>query len=82
MSERLMMEGKLLQLEREAKALRYRMEGLCSLIRGQLNTILCPKPEEMDIAEAAAHMDELIMAQAELLNVLAQIKKLGVALGR
>lgn len=82
MSERLMMEGKLLQLEKEAQALRYRMEGLCNLIRGQLNTALIPVYEDLQISEAAAHMDDLVMIQAELLTVLAQIRKLGASLGR
>ncbi|HAJ26598.1 MAG TPA: hypothetical protein DCG53_05030 [Syntrophus sp. (in: bacteria)] len=82
MSERLMMEGKKIGLDREAQALRYRIEGLCTLIRGQLNTALIPHHEDLQISEAAAHMDELVMAQAELLSLISQIRKLEAALGR
>lgn len=81
MSERLMMEGKLIGLKREETALRYRMDGLCTLIRGMLNTALT-QLEDVEVAMAAAHMDELVMVQAELLAVLAQIRKLEAALGR
>lgn len=81
MSERLMMEGKLLHLERDANALRYRMDGLCTLIRGMLNTALTSH-EDMEVASSATHMDELVMAQAELLAITSRIRKLEKELGR
>jgi hypothetical protein len=82
MSERLAMEGKLLQLEREANNIRLRWDGMCDLVCQLLNTALYPKPEEMEIVKAAKHMDDLVMAQAELLSILSEIKKLEKKLGR
>lgn len=81
MSERLMMEGKLSGLERDAKALRYRMEGLCSQIRGQLNTALT-SVEEMEIPEAAQHMRDLELAWTEYQIIDSQIDRLKKELGR
>lgn len=81
MSERLMMEGKLLQLEREDKALRYRMEGMCTLIRGMLNTSLTPV-EEMDIPEVAQHMRDLELASTEYNIIDNKIWRLKRDLGR
>ncbi len=81
MSERLQMEGRLLQLERDAKALRYRMEGLCSLIRGMLNTALAAI-EEMDIPEAAQHMRDLELADTEYQIIATRIDRLKKELGR
>ena len=81
MSERLMMEGKLVGLKQEGVALHHRMEGLCALIREKLNSSLTPV-EEMEIALTAAHMDDLVMAQAEILAVNAQIRRINAELGR
>jgi len=81
MSERLMMEGKLLQLEREAKALRYRMEGMCSLIRGLLNSAL-ELVEEMEIPVASAHMRDLELAFLQYQILDSKIIHLKKELGR
>ena len=81
MNDLLMMEGKMLQLEQEAKGLRYRMEGLCSLVRGQLNVALSPV-EEMDIPESAQHMRDLEMAFVEYQIVDGRIARLKKELGR
>lgn len=81
MSERLMMEGKLLQLEREAQALRYRMEGLCTLIRGMLNTSLT-LVEEIDYPVAGVNMRELELAYTEYQIVDSKIDRLKKELGR
>lgn len=81
MNERLMMEGKLAGLERDAKALRYRMEGMCTLIRSMLNTSLT-LVEEIDYPGAAANMRELELAGAEHLILDSKIARLKKELGR
>lgn len=81
MSERLMLEGKLSGLEHEVYGLRLKIDGLCKSIRTGINPSLY-EIEEMNIAQAAQQMDELVMAQAELLGALAKIGRLKRELGR
>lgn len=80
-AERLMMQGKLGELERQKKKLLIKGKGLCDSIRPTINpTIL--EIDEMEIASAAQQMDELVMVQGELLAVSGKIQRLEKELGR
>lgn len=78
-ANRQQMKGKLLDLRARKKQLQKKGRGLCNqitpLINPNLNE-LC----DMDIAEAASVMDDLVMIQAELLQVNSKIKQLEEAL--
>lgn len=80
MSERDQMLGRLSLLEQERLKLRRGIEGKCRVIREEINPAL-NDPENMDIALAAAQMDELVMAHAELLAVGGKIQRLRKELG-
>lgn len=81
MSERLQMQGRLAELRQEAHSLRMKIEAACRTIRGELNTTLV-EIEDLDIPMAAQQMDDLVMAQAELLSVNSKIARLEKELGR
>lgn len=80
MSERDQMLGRLSVLEQERLKLRMAIEGKSRIIREEINPAL-NEPENMDIALAAAQMDELVMAQANLLATNSKIARLKKELG-
>jgi hypothetical protein len=79
-TERLMMQGKLGELEREKKKLHIKGKGLCESIRPQINPTML-EIDEMEIATAAQQMDDLVMVQAELISLSGKIKQLERELG-
>lgn len=79
-TERLMMQGKLAGLKTKRTQLQMKGKGLCRSIGPAINPVLM-EIEEMEIAIAAQQMDELVMVQADLLSVNAQINELEKALG-
>lgn len=80
MSERDQMLGRLSVLEQDQHRLRMGIEGKCRVIREEINPAL-NDPESMDIALAAQQMDELVMAQADLLATGSKIARLKKELG-
>jgi|GEM_PF-525311 len=80
-SERLQMQGKLAGLEHDAYGLRMKIEAACRTIRSELNTTI-NEIEDLDIPLAAQQMDDLVMAQAELLAINTKILRLKKELGR
>jgi len=80
MSERDQMLGRLSVLEQERHRLTMRMCGLCGAIRQAINPTLI-EVYEMDIAMAAQQMDDLVMAQAELMGANSKIERLRRELG-
>ncbi|MFA5718558.1 MAG: hypothetical protein WC952_12660 [Desulfobulbaceae bacterium] len=80
MSERLQMQGRLAELRQEAHSLRMKIEAACRTIRGELNTTI-REVEDIDIPLASQQMDDLVMAQAELLAVNSKIARLEKELG-
>lgn len=78
--ERLLMEGKLSGLKRDRKKLVMTMTTLCDATRPMINTSL-HDVESMEIATAANNLDDLVMAQAELMRINNQINKLEQSLG-
>jgi len=80
-SERLQMQGKLGVLEQQAHDLRMKIEAACRTIRGELNTSI-NEIDDLDIPLAAQQMDDLVMAQAELLSIKTKISRLKKELGR
>lgn len=80
-AERLMMQGKLGELERQKKKLLIKGKGLCDSIRPTINPTI-QEIDEMEIASAAQQMDELVMVQGELLAVSGKIQRLEKELGR
>lgn len=80
MSERDQMLGRLSILEQDRLRLCMAIEGKCRVIREEINPAL-NDPESMDIALASAQMDELVMAQAELLSTKSRIARLRKELG-
>jgi len=79
-AERLMMQGKLGELERQKKKLLIKGKGLCDSIRPTINPTMM-EIDEMEIASAAQQMDELVVVQGELIVVSRKIKDLERALG-
>lgn len=80
MSERDQMLGRLSVLKQDRHRLRMRMDGLCKTIRAEINHNLV-EVEEMNIPLAAQQMDDLVMAQAELLSANSKIARLKKELG-
>jgi len=78
--ERLMMEGKLAELKRQRDKLLLKADGLINAIRLEINPAL-KGVEDMDIAQADLRMDELLMAQVELLSIAGDIERLKRELG-
>lgn len=74
------MRGRLAALEEKAASLRNRGRGLAGSVRSLVNEHLSPL-EEMEVAQAAALMDQLVMAQGELLAALSEISRLRRELG-
>lgn len=73
--EREAMHGRLARLRDERKKLRLKAEGLCTGIRTALNTALTDV-EQIEIAQAAQQMDELVATQGELAALQGQIARL------
>lgn len=80
MSERDQMMGRMSVLEQDRHRLTMRMSSLCTAIRQAINPSL-NEVYEMDIAQAAQQMDDLVMAQAELMGVNSKITRLKKELG-
>ena len=76
---RTMMMGRLHDLKARRKAARKLAKNSCNMIMPMINPMLSPV-EELDIAGAAAAMDELVMHQADLLSLGAKIRELEEAL--
>ncbi len=78
--ERAAMKGRLADLEHEKARLILKAEGLCKAIRTALNTALTTV-EDLEIAQAAQQMDDLVMCMADLAAVIGQIQRLEKELG-
>ncbi len=70
-----MMRGKLADLTEKRKILRRKARLICKEIPTMINPAL-EDVADMDIAGAASLMDDLVMQQAELLNLESSIKDL------
>ena len=68
------------QLEMERANLQVEAQGLCRSITSLLVPELA-EVEEMDIARAAAYMDDLVVKQGELLGLQTKLWQLEKALG-
>lgn len=79
MSERKQMKDELFEVEERVKSTTEKAKRLCGHIREWLNPLL-HELEEMRIAEAATLMDELVVAQAELLRLSSRAEDLKQAL--
>jgi|GEM_PF-3957634 len=73
------MKGHLAELEEKKKRLAIAMRGNCERV-GMLVNPLISDLAEMRIAEAAQLMDEIVVQQAELLNVSAKIASISAEL--
>lgn len=73
--EREALRGRLAGLGDARRKLRLRAEGLCAGIRQGLQTAL-RDVEEIDIAQAAAQMDELVATMGELAGLQGQIARI------
>jgi hypothetical protein len=73
--ERTIMRGKLAQAKEDKGKLVLKISGLCAGIRQALNPLITPV-EEMDIAQAATQMDELVTAHVEMLGLTTDIQRL------
>lgn len=80
-NERLMMEGQLTGLKNETRSLKLKIEGLCSSLRGNLNTALTPI-KELDIPMIAQQARDLELTYAELQGKVFRIARLRKELGR
>lgn len=72
MSERRILKGRLTELEDRKKQLEIKMRSNCERIGVIINPLINDLAE-MAIPESAQLMDELVMQQAELLNVSGKI---------
>lgn len=79
MNERKLMRTKLSDLQAKGEQLASKARMGCERIGEIVNPLLTPFVE-MQIADAALLMDDLVMQQAELLSVNAQIEELKEAL--
>lgn len=77
--ERTIMQGKLAAHNENRARLMLKISGLCASIRQGLNPLLTPV-EEMDIAQAAGQMDELLTAHVDLMTANTMIQRLERAL--
>lgn len=75
MNERRIMKGRLAEMTEQEKQLDTRFRSNCERI-GLLVNPLINEPGEMNIAEAATLMDDLVVQQAELLNLRSKIEAL------
>ena len=73
--ERMALRGKLAEASNRRQQLRMRAEGLCAGIRTGVNTLLYDV-EELEVAQAAQQMDELVGVMAELAALQGQIARL------
>lgn len=73
--ERAAMKGRLVELEEQRKRLHLKIEGLCTAIRGGLNTALTPVAE-LQIPQVQSQMDDLTMAWVELQKLESDINRL------
>ena len=79
--DRLMMEGRLGQLEQQQQGLELRIEGLCESLRAKLNTAVTPVGE-LDIPQVSQQSHELASSWAQLQGVSSRIARLQRELGR
>lgn len=77
--ERTLMQGKLAGLKEDRARLKLKIEGLCSGIRAELNTLVV-EFDHLDIPQAANQMDELNAAYVHYLDTITQIQRLERAL--
>jgi hypothetical protein len=68
------------QLEMERASLQAEAKGLCRSITDILVPVLF-EVEEMDVARAAAYMDDLVVKQAELLALQRKLWEIERAIG-
>ena len=73
--EREALRGRLTGLKDERRKLRLKAEGLAAGIRQGLQTALVDV-EEIDIAQAAQQMDELVTTMGELAGLQGQIARI------
>lgn len=73
--ERAAMRGKLAEAQEGRRRLRLKAEGFCTAIRAALNTALADV-EEIEIAQAAGQMDDLVAVMGELAALQGQIARL------
>jgi hypothetical protein len=73
--ERAAMRGKLAEAQDTRHRLRLKAEGLCTAIRAGLLTALVDV-EEIDAAQAAQQMDDLVITMGELAALQGQIARL------
>lgn len=76
-----LMREKLERLKIRQTSLRLEAKGLARDIPALINPVLT-EVEEMDVARAADRMDDLVVRQAELLQIRAQIWELEEAIGQ
>jgi hypothetical protein len=76
-----MMREKLERLKIRQTSLRVEAKGIARDIPALINPTLVDL-EEMDVTRAATKMDDLVVRQAELLQIRAQIWELEEALGQ
>ena len=72
---RAMMRGRLVELTEKRNITRKKARLLCEQIAPMINPAL-EDVAEMDIAGAAALMDDLVLHQAELMSIDGKIKEL------
>jgi hypothetical protein len=80
-NERLKMEGQLYGLENETRSLKLKIEGLCSLLRENLNTALTPI-QELEMPMITEQARELELTYAILQGKEHRIARLNRELGR
>ena len=73
--ERLALRGKLAEAQNRRGHLRLKAEGLCSGIRTGVNTLIYDV-EELEVAQAAQQMDELVATMGELAALQGQIARI------
>jgi len=78
--ERAAMRGRLAELEEQRDRLRLKADGLCRSVRQALNTALVDV-EEIEIAQAAQQMDDLVVAVGELAGLQGKVARLQRELG-
>lgn len=73
--ERAAMRGKLAEAQDNRRRLRLKAESLCSGIRAAVNTALTDV-EQIEVAQAAGQMDDLVAVMGELAALQGQIARL------
>lgn len=78
-NQRQLRKAKLVDLQERRETIRKKALNSCRMIMPLIDPTLA-EVVDMDIASAAAAMDELVMGQAELLSLRSQIAELEEAL--